>query len=804
MPKFNLAKYIADAESRIPDQNHALGKGLLQPFRGTNSGSRAIMQNVQLDQRLALINPEPPIISTGHEKRFGEKSSNYIVNESNKIVIDKISKYPWDTSDTRRAYVITLDPVTNEIDILERKPYEHVSESFGYTYNSSYIDNLMVGDIIPEGKIVTKTRSFDDNNLRQDGLNLRVIYVASGLTTEDPVIVSQSTADRFASPLIDTIRVMINDNDILLNLFGGDKINEYKTFPDIGEEVTGGILCCIRREKKDEEALFAQSWERLKTPMVSDEPYSINGGRVVDVDVFCNNPEALRQSVYNQQILKYYEVNKEFCTNVVKCVKPLLNKGCTPSYRLGVFLEYCEDVMNDTQYINEKVFNNIIMDITVMRVIPLHKGDKITDRYGGKGVVSEIVEDDKMPKIEIAPNLYEPVDIVYNKCTCVNRLNPGQLFEVSLTYISEKLLEFIADNNVQHAEAASMIYKYLQIVSPMEAESFMTTYEHMIDEDKEFFINSIVNDSFIYLVCNPFDTMGLDTLRALYTEFPFIKQAKVLVKQEDSNGNLRDVPTSRLLTAGHKYIYRLKQFAEEKFSVVSLASTNIRGENTKSKASKQHKILFPSTPVRFGEMEWGDLIHISAVEQMIQILMLLSTSPGARRLCENLLTGDPLKMDVQLDNNSTSRSAEIAAAYLKTMGLKLNIKKIPKKRGGALRHVVSRLPKDKPPLEVVRRLPYDILEKDMDRILIANSESVNGLKRVVCRIRNCDTLEQAQQEMLNMKRHEVAHIMEVAKDMYGVEDVEGLLKVFKSGKTLEKPVSVVKRIVVERIPTYEN
>ena len=325
----------------------------------------------------------------------------------------------------------------------------------------------------------------------------------------------------------------------------------------------------------------------------------------------------------------------------------------------------------------------------------------------------------------------------------------------------------------------------------------------MMDEDKEYFINSIIDDGFIYLVVNPFDEMSLDKLRELYKEFPFVQQAKVLVKQKDSNGNYRDVPTNRLLTAGHKYIYRLKQFAEEKFSVVSLASTNIRGENTKSKASKQHKILFPSTPVRFGEMEWGDLIHISAVEQMIQILMLLSTSPGARRLCENLLTGDPLKMDVKLDNNSTSRSAEIVAAYLKTMGLRLTIKKIPKKRKGALRHVISRVPK-KAPLEVIRRIPYEVLEKDMDRLIIADSESRNSLKRVINRIHNCDTIEQAQQEILRLKQFETAHIIDLAKDMYGVDNVDDILSLINSGKTLTKPIQVAQRAVIERVPTFEN
>ena len=202
-------------------------------------------------------------------------------------------------------------------------------------------------------------------------------------------------------------------------------------------------------------------------------------------------------------------------------------------------------------------------------------------------------------------------------------------------------------------------------------------------------------------------------------------------------------------------------------------------------------------------MEWGDLIHISAVEQMIQILMLLSTSPGARRLCENLLTGDPLKMDVKLDNNSTSRSAEIVAAYLKTMGLRLTIKKIPKKRKGALRHVISRVPK-KAPLEVIRRIPYEVLEKDMDRLIIADSESRNSLKRVINRIHNCDTIEQAQQEILRLKQFETAHIIDIAKDMYGVDNVDDILSLINSGKTLTKPIQVAQRAVIERVPTFEN
>ena len=92
------------------------------------------------------------------------------------------------------------------------------------------------------------------------------------------------------------------------------------------------------------------------------------------------------------------------------------------------------------------------------------------------------------------------------------------------------------------------------------------------------------------------------------------------------------VRTRRDLTIGYKYIFRLKQLAEEKFSAVSLASTNIRNENSKSRMSKVHNVKFASTPVRiFGEMESSSIMAHLGVENYYQELMLNSASPSARR-----------------------------------------------------------------------------------------------------------------------------------------------------------------------------
>lgn len=78
------------------------------------------------------------------------------------------------------------------------------------------------------------------------------------------------------------------------------------------------------------------------------------------------------------------------------------------------------------------------------------------------------------------------------------------------------------------------------------------------------------------------------------------------------------------------------------------------------------------------DMETGNMIHLGA-ELVVQMLMLYSTSPNARRLTEEMLTGDPFNIDVKLDMDSKNRNVEILNVYLKTMGLKLSFKRIPKK-----------------------------------------------------------------------------------------------------------------------------
>ena len=78
-------------------------------------------------------------------------------------------------------------------------------------------------------------------------------------------------------------------------------------------------------------------------------------------------------------------------------------------------------------------------------------------------------------------------------------------------------------------------------------------------------------------------------------------------------------------------------------------------------------------------MESGDFMHLGA-ENVIINLMIHSASPHARRLTEQMLTGDPFNIDIKLDADSRNRNVEILNAYFKTMGLRLVFEKVYKRK----------------------------------------------------------------------------------------------------------------------------
>lgn len=676
MANLNFIDEVKLAEQRITNLEELAGKGLLMPNNPSNSGSRKIMFSTQIEHVLSLLNPEAPLLQTGYEDKYGEWSSAFYKASTDYEIIYKIDKFSFIPD--HHYYLIVRDKNTGIYDIIERVSYNHITESYGYLYNNKYLDSKQVGEEIRMGDTYKKSTSFNDlYDNRQDGVNLVTGYLSCEYTKEDGIIISETAAKKLAAPLIKKVLRDINDNDIPLNIYGD--LNRYKSFPDINEEVKDGILCALRREKK-EESLFSQSIDRLGTTLMSDETTPIHG-KVIDINIYCNNPEGLEESYYNSQIKFYYDEHIRFLRDFCTKVGHLINSGCECSYDIQKMYYTFTKELDGGQFLKDnKPFSNIVIEFIVLEESKVEVGDKISNRYGGKGIVSAILPDELMPELDNG----QKMEVIFNSSTCVNRENAGQLIEMSLNFSGSRIIEYITSEILDLDECIEKYLHFIKTIVPEQYDMLAGYIDNLNEYDKQEFLTSIMNDDGIILSMRPIsECIGIDQLAKLYSEFPEIKPYKVKVPQRDSRGNIRYIETRRRLVVGKQYIYRLKQYAEEKFSVVSLSATNIKNENSRNTSKKNYKSIYAKTPIRFGEMESGDLAHLG-VENVIINLMLHSTSPHGRRLAEELLTGEPFDIDIKLDDMSKNRSVEILNAYFLTMGLELDFKKIPKKKKKAM------------------------------------------------------------------------------------------------------------------------
>lgn len=672
----NFMEDLDENIERIDHKEEILGKGLCQPFVDCNSGTRKLMFSIHIEQSLPLINPEVPFVMTGYEQGFSDRSSSIIKADADYEVVGKISKFK--DNPQHHYYLILRNMTNNRLNVIERKEYTYSTETYGYAYDTTVLDNLDISYEVPKGEMLRRSTAYDQAMNPANVVNLLSTYVATDVTMEDSMWISESAQKKLSSRLYKRITVNINDNDILLNLMGDP--DHYKSFPMIGEEIKGGILCAVRRENGPE-SLFTQQVEMLRTILMSDDKYTPGDGTVIDLDIHCNNPEMLKQKYSNSQVLYCYNDHIRFITEFVETVDKLMGQYSLTEkdleFELGKMYYNFKEELNGAQFRSQKVYNGTILEFIVKEVNVPSIGDKLANRYGGKGVIAKILPDDQMPYLALTN---EHVEVLINSSTCVNRENIGQFHELSLTHVGKCITDLIKLGYFDTDEAFHEIIKFLSFCSPKEAKELAESLNVLTAEDKDVFLQSILDSGNIIMSIEPMtESMSIDMLSELYDAFPYVTQRSMMSPIEGSDGKIRFVQARRPGVIGHLAMYRLQQYAQEKHSVTSLSSTNLRNENSRNKANKYYKATHQATPINFGDMEMGDLGHLG-FENVITLLMIHSVSPHARRLVEKMFVDDPYLVDIKLDEDSSNRSAEILNTYLKAIGYKLVFEKTPKKK----------------------------------------------------------------------------------------------------------------------------
>jgi len=338
--------------------------------------SRLYMLTSNIKQILTLVDPDVARIQTGYEKTIGKYNKSYRKLEGKWKIIDKIRKFGTDDIYT----LVVYNKKTDTYDMIEKRVAENLTEKFGYIYNNDRMDQLKVGETIKD-EIIAKTTSYDEHMNYRLGKNALVMYTTSNDTIEDAITIRKGWADTVKSVEIDTVTVPINDNDVLLNLYGNDDI--YKSFPDIGESVNNSILCATRRVVKDHLLYDFQEKNMREIYSTDADYYTSKNSIVYDIDVYYNNDIEFPSNIFYKQLKYYYECGCRYADAITEWTKKIKKSGSNYTGNV-TFLKSKYQHYNDPEYKwknKDRAFSNIIVDFKVKSLTSLEAGFKLVGRW---------------------------------------------------------------------------------------------------------------------------------------------------------------------------------------------------------------------------------------------------------------------------------------------------------------------------------------------------------------------------------------------------------------------------------------
>ena len=491
------------------------------------SGNRGVMTCQFLEHMVPLINPEINSVPTGFEKVYGKYTDSYLTSDADYRVIAVIPKY---TMTGRFNYVYVLqNTLTKVYTVTEVSHYECLSEDQGYLRPYTSGDKYEPGDIIRKGSLIYKSNNHDEYGNYRYGLNLNCAFISLAENEEDSIIVSDECYERACFYNFKKTPITLNKNQVLLNLYGDDKT--YKCFPDIGEHVKDGILFAKRNINYDNAA--AELTDVALSKFVSSDEICRGEGYVADIDVFINDPSEFEDCGNKTQILKYYSAMLEYHTKIYNTLDPIVNAKQNSHVQYTRLLrdlydrsrDYLE--MENKQWINNNnSFEFAYIVITTYEKKSIFNGFKMTDLFGGKGVVSCIWPKENMPRDQFG----NVADIILSPPGVTGRGNPGQLYANEYSFIAGEVAKRIYKLPTMQ-QKVNMLLDFVNDCNPKEAIALKEFLSKKDDEGKRYFFEDMMKFG-LYPIQEPFGgTISLENLDYLYTKWK-VKPGKVTMKRE--------------------------------------------------------------------------------------------------------------------------------------------------------------------------------------------------------------------------------------------------------------------------------
>lgn len=644
----------------------------LNPFAAGVSASRADMFASEIGQAPPLEGAEVKLIQSGMEREYG-KYTHQIRMPVNAMVTRVINQYSPNGT-MGHHYQIPTTVVYQDMDYNQGSLRERKAPRFGCVHLPIYSLNhhvlgfdfvrthaaraLQSGIGIAKDTILAKSPNLDDNGDYRYGKNANILLASIPETRQDGVVLRRGFAESSRFRGYGEMTIQFGAGDIPLNLYGDDK--EYKIHPDVGELIRpDGVLFATRKLIP---GLFPIQMNRKSLRQVNDtdnrKVAKEEGARVVSVEVIhSSHGKSTTPTGMDAQPRRYLEAQRQYYRELRSAYEEIRaahghNYVLTPEFQN--MLVRGEMMLHDHSRDRQRItfveggspLSEWTIKITYSYLITPTVGHKLADLNGGKGVVVDVWDDDKMP-VDADGNV---ADIIMDGGSIVNRLNPSRTFEIDINASFARTRKTIiasinADPSPEnHLRMFEWLMGAYEIVSPRFAELVRRV-------DPIQHIKAVLKDHIHLWIPTDNPRQNDIMIRELLEKYPKC-HGPVLMTMDDG----RRVLSKNHATIGKQYIIILEKTGDEYSAVASpvLQHQGIPGKLTK--ADKQSSPGRPQATRITGETE-GRLINSLAYYDGLFILLDIANSPTTHRaVCRTLLTHPtPTNVDRIVDRTKYPR-----------------------------------------------------------------------------------------------------------------------------------------------------
>lgn len=387
------------------------------PMGNMSDSVRMNMSTGMLRQAVELSNAEQALVSAGHDDSDYELSTLITRYDGESSVVEAI----------KDGKIFLRNRENGSLQFYEiPQPTIGLAETI-----ISFEPSVKVGDIVEKDDILVVPTSLNKRSF-DNGVNANTIYMNYlGFGHEDGVVISETMSKKLRHYRVINVHKEIYPDDII------------KYIRPVGSKVSSRDV-------------LINDQTRLRVTSAINDLYTSNNGLLAGMGISFNQsnlivPNNIEEAYIADVKMDFSkggltsEVTKKTIEDYSKLPKDEGYKNIPEKFR--------SLIANEVQ-IKERVAGYISFKLLVFDNGKV--GDKVTNRYGSKGMISLVLPDECMPRI-IKPDGTEiPAEILLNPAAINSRKNISQLYECALSKCIEaiylKCTEYITNDKIDKAK----------------------------------------------------------------------------------------------------------------------------------------------------------------------------------------------------------------------------------------------------------------------------------------------------------------------------------------------------------------